>query len=60
MELTPLSKAKFALKYMEGYSVEFTSNEKDEVSEMLLTSPDGQVKSPKKKTAKLTESELPD
>ena len=49
MELTPISKAKFAIKYMEGYSIEFTSNEKDEVTEMVFGSPGGQVKAPKKK-----------
>ncbi len=49
MELTPLSKTKFALKYMEGYSVEFTSNEKSEITELMFNSPDGQIKASKKK-----------
>ncbi|MGA2405890.1 MAG: M1 family metallopeptidase [Bacteroidales bacterium] len=49
MELTPISKAKFAIKYMEGYSIEFTINEKDEVTEMVFGSSEGQVKAPKKK-----------
>ncbi|HEX7411781.1 MAG TPA: HEAT repeat domain-containing protein, partial [Bacteroidales bacterium] len=49
MELTSISQGKFSLKYMEGYSIEFTSNEKGEVSELVFNSPDGQVKAPKKK-----------
>ncbi|HEX7410588.1 MAG TPA: M1 family aminopeptidase, partial [Bacteroidales bacterium] len=49
MELTPLSKDKFTVKYMDGLSVEFTINEKDEVTEMLLTMPGGQVKASRKK-----------
>jgi hypothetical protein len=49
MELNPVSKEKFTVKYMEGYSVEFTLNDKDEVIEMLLTTPGGQMKAPRKK-----------
>jgi aminopeptidase N len=39
MELTPLSGSKFSVKYMEGFSVEFTKNEKGEVTGFLLKSP---------------------
>jgi hypothetical protein len=49
MELTPLSKARFAVKYMEGYSVVFTRNDKDEVTELVFNSPGVEVKAPKKK-----------
>jgi hypothetical protein len=49
MELIPVSKGKFSVKYMDGYSVEFTSNEKDEVIEMIFISPGGQTKAPRKK-----------
>jgi hypothetical protein len=49
MELTPLSKAKFAVKYMEGYSVVFTCNEKDEVTELVFSTHGREVKAPKKK-----------
>src|SRR5665811_1142769 len=41
MELTPVSKAKFAVKYMEGYSVVFTTNDKDEVTELVFSTPGG-------------------
>lgn len=49
IELSVLSKGKFTLKYMEGYLVEFISNEKSEVTEMVFTTPDGQEKMPKRK-----------
>jgi len=49
MELTALSKDKFSVKDMKGYSVEFTVNEKDEVSKMLFIFSDEQVKELKKK-----------
>jgi len=49
MELTPVSKAKFAVKYMEEYSVVFTINDKDEVTELVFSSPGGEAKAPKKK-----------
>ena len=49
MELTPLSRSKFAFKYMEGYSLEFTGNEKGEINEMIFSSPAGQIKAPKRK-----------
>lgn len=49
MELTPVSKNKFGIKYMEGHTVEFTLNDKDEVIEIILVSPDGPMKATKKK-----------
>jgi hypothetical protein len=49
MELNPVTKEKFAVKYREGFSVEFTMNEKDEVIEMQFSTPSGQMKAPKKK-----------
>ena len=49
MELNPVSKEKFTVKYMDGFSVEFILNEKDEVIEMLLTTPGEQMKASKKK-----------
>jgi aminopeptidase N len=49
MELTPVSKAKFGIKYMESYSIEFTVTDKDEVTEFVFKSPGGEIKAPKKK-----------
>ena len=49
MELVPVSKAKFSIKYMDGYSIEFTSNDKDEVTDMLFNGPNQKVKATRKK-----------
>jgi aminopeptidase N len=49
VELIPLLKNKFALKYMEDQSIEFICNEKDEVIELVLTFAGGQIKAIKKK-----------
>jgi aminopeptidase N len=49
MELIPVSKNKFSIRYMDGYTVEFTVNDKDVVTEMLFNTTDEQVKAPKKK-----------
>ena len=49
MELIPVSRSKFAVKFMEGYSVEFTVNDKGDVSGLVFNSPEGEVKAPKKK-----------
>ena len=49
MELILASKSKFTIKYMEGYSVEFTGNDKGEVTEFVFVSPGGEVKAPRKK-----------
>jgi len=49
MELVPVSKGRFSIKYMEGYSIEFTSNDKGDITELIFKSPDEEVKAPKKK-----------
>ena len=49
MELFPVSKDKFSIKYMDGLSVEFTINEKGDVADLKLTTPNGQMIAPKKK-----------
>lgn len=49
MELASTSKGKFAVKYMEGYSIEFISNDKGEVIEFVLRTPDGEEKATRKK-----------
>lgn len=49
MELTPVSKSKFVIKYMDGFSVEFDSNDKGEIVELVFSSPDGKITAPKKK-----------
>ena len=49
MELIPVSKGKFTVKYMDGISVEFTENSNDESVEMLLKTPGGEMKATKKK-----------
>jgi aminopeptidase N len=48
MELVPVSKGKFSIKYMEGYSIAFTSNDKGDITELIFKSPDEEVKAPKK------------
>lgn len=47
MELVPVSKGKFSIKYMEGYTIEFTENDKGSVTELIFTSPDGKIKAPR-------------
>ncbi len=49
MELVPVSKGKFGLKLMDGYSIEFTVNTNGDVTEMLFASPEEQVKATRKK-----------
>ncbi len=49
MELTPVSKGKFAVKYMDGYSVEFSANDKGEVTGFEFSSPEGKENATKKK-----------
>ena len=49
IELTPLSKGKFSIRYMDGYSVEFISNEKGDVTELRFNSSEEQAIMPKKK-----------
>jgi len=49
MELSAVSNNRFAIKYMDGITVEFSQNETGEVTEMTLVSPNGSMKAPKKK-----------
>jgi aminopeptidase N len=49
MEMTPVSKSKFAIKYMEGYTIEFNVNNKGEVTGFVLSSPEGEEKATRKK-----------
>lgn len=49
MELAPISKSKFAVKYMEGFSIEFTVNDKGEVTGFVFSSPGEEEKATKKK-----------
>jgi hypothetical protein len=49
MELVPVSKGKFTVKYMEGYSVEFSINDKGDVTDLNFIAPGETVKAPKKK-----------
>lgn len=49
MELTPVSKYKFGIKFMDDYSISFNENDKGEVTDFILKSPDGEVKAMKKK-----------
>jgi hypothetical protein len=49
VELVPVSRGKFSIKFMEGYSIEFTANDKGDITELIFKSPDEEVKAPKKK-----------
>ena len=49
MELVPVSKGKFSVKFMEGYSIEFTAGPKGEITEFVFRSPGGEIKAPRKK-----------
>ena len=49
MDLVPLSKEKFSVKYMDGVTVSFILNDKEEVTDLEMTSPGGQTKAPKKR-----------
>jgi aminopeptidase N len=49
VELIPVSKNKFVLKFMEDQSIEFIYNEKDEVTAIQLIYPGGQLNAAKKK-----------
>ena len=48
MELVPVSQNKFTVRYMNGYSIEFHVNDKNEVIDLVLKSPDEEVKAVKK------------
>ncbi len=49
MELVPVSKDKFGIKFMDDYSISFNENANGEVTDFMLKSPDGVVKALKKK-----------
>jgi aminopeptidase N len=49
MELIPVTKGIFSIRNMEDFSVEFTSNEKGEVTGLQFSSPDENIKAQKKK-----------
>jgi aminopeptidase N len=49
MELLPVSKGKFSVKNMEGYSIEFISNAEGEITEFVLKSPGGEINAPRNK-----------
>ena len=48
MELAPVTPTKFSVKFMEGYTVEFQTNEKNEVTSLSLTSADEEIKATRK------------
>lgn len=48
-ELTPVDKNKFAIKGLNGYTVQFNLNDKGEVTELLSIQPNGTFKAIKKK-----------
>ncbi len=43
MELAPESRDKFSIRYMDGYSVQFTTGDNGEVTEFLFATPNGKV-----------------
>ncbi len=49
MELIPVSKDKFGIKFMDDYSLSFNENASGDVTDFMLKSPDGEVKALKKK-----------
>jgi aminopeptidase N len=49
MELTSVTKTKFGIRYMDGYSVEFNLNDKGEVTEFVFSSSEREVKATRKK-----------
>jgi len=48
MELVPVSKDKFGIKFMDDYSISFNENDKGEVTDFMLKSPEGEMKAVKK------------
>jgi hypothetical protein len=49
MELIPISKNKFSVKFMDGFTIELILDEKDEATELLITSPSGHDRATKRK-----------
>jgi aminopeptidase N len=48
MDLNPVSKSKFTIRFMEGYTVEFIFNDKNQVTDLSLTSDEENIKAVKK------------
>jgi hypothetical protein len=49
MELVPVSKGKFSIKFMDNYSVSFAENDKGEITDMTFKTPEQEEKATKKK-----------
>jgi aminopeptidase N len=49
MELVPVSKDKFSIKFMDDYSISFNANDKGEITDFILKSPGGEEKAVKRK-----------
>ena len=49
LELTPVSKTLFTLKFMDDNKIEFVTNDKGEVTELILKSETDEIKAPRKK-----------
>jgi hypothetical protein len=49
MELIAVSKTTFAVKFMEENKIEFVTNDKGEVTELILKSEGEDLKAPRKK-----------
>jgi aminopeptidase N len=49
MELVPVSASKFSIKFMDGYTVEFATNDKGDVTDLQFNSPNQKVKATRKK-----------
>jgi aminopeptidase N len=48
MELAPISSTKFSVKFMQGYTVEFQTNDNNEVTSLSFTSADEEIKATRK------------
>jgi aminopeptidase N len=48
MELVPVSKDKFGIKFMDDYSISFNENDKGEITDFILKSPGGEEKALRK------------
>ena len=48
-ELVPVDKNKFSIKSLNGYTVQFNANDKNEITELLSIQPNGSFKIPRKK-----------
>ncbi len=49
MELMPVSKGNFGIKFMDDYSISFAENDKGEITEMTFKSPEGEEKAIRKR-----------